>query len=188
MEGKREDKTVKCIMVGDVGCGKSYATSFYSTGIAPTSYDPTLVDRMISPDYVIGEEEIDLEVWDTGGQDDCYLDRKTWMCKNYDANVAIIAFALNNVGSLIHAQNDWLQEIIQNYRIREIPILLVGMKKDLVNEITDTKRIGDENDRNKICTKEQINTAKRIIKPVAYHTCSTFHGNGIEEQSEYTNH
>ena len=99
-----------------------------------------------------------------------------------DSNVAIIAFALNDVGSLIHAQSDWLLEILQN--LPGIPILLVGMKKDLVNEITDTTTIGDEYGRNKMCLKEQINTAKRIIKPVAYHTCSTFQHDGIEELFE----
>ena len=58
MEGKKEGKTVKCIMVGDVGCGKSSAASFSTTGITPMSHAPTLVNRMISLTYVIGEEEV----------------------------------------------------------------------------------------------------------------------------------
>ena len=52
---------VKCVMLGDGGVGKSYASTLYATGVLRTDYKPTVFDTAYKNIVVYRETRAFLE-------------------------------------------------------------------------------------------------------------------------------
>jgi small GTP-binding protein len=169
-------KGVKCVMVGDIGCGKTCAVELFTSRTMPTQYSPTLNGVAYKTQVTIDNQPITLELWDTPGQAD-YENRRALYYPL--ADVVLMVFNMVDRSTLENARSKWFQEVRRH--IKDVPIVLAGLQKDRVDEEnfkvpTDGYVISMESHIEKI--------RDNIIKPVLYRTCSTLQNVGVDELFE----
>lgn len=157
---ERERK--KMVIVGSGGCGKTSLLVMYSRGSWETRYIPTIFENhMVTLN--INDRLIDLEIWDTAGQED-YDRLRPLSYSNTD--IVIICFSVTSPTSLQDVQDKWAPEV--KHFCPGVPIILVATKID--------KREGEEEEKEKergrrnssICQQKIItaNSPKKIIKTI----------------------
>eukprot|EP01084_Bolivina_argentea_P002831 5251_1 len=114
---------IKCILVGDVGVGKTQMIISYI--YYGSEYIPTVFDNYFTNILVDGME-IHLGLWDI----QCHKIYDKLRPLSYpQADVVIICFDIMNRESFKNTNIIWRKEI--EHHLPEIPILLVGNKLDL---------------------------------------------------------
>ena len=99
--------SIKCVMVGDGCSGKTYASILYATKKVPEFYTPTVSDKW-TKNIELDGEEVQLQLWDTAGQDDYDNIRP----RSYPGtDVIMVAFNLGNENSLDNMLSKWYPEI-----------------------------------------------------------------------------
>ncbi|XP_015782251.1 ras-related protein Rab-34-like [Tetranychus urticae] len=120
-------RSAKCILVGDVGVGKTSLLKRSSCDEFTFEHKDTIgVDFEIQKFSILGNH-FDLQIWDTAGQE-----RFRSLASSYfrGSNVALIVFDLTNVKSLLSTLN-WSREVL---KCTKNPIIfLVGSKSDAVS-------------------------------------------------------
>lgn len=119
---------LKVVTVGTASVGKTSIILRYSTGVFREHYSPTLGTGFAYKKMNLGDNFVNLQIWDLGSQD--FLER---VRANYYIGTQGVIFmfdvtsweTLNNV-------NDWKKEVDRN--VEEYPALLVANKIDLVDE------------------------------------------------------
>merc|ERR1711997_103781 len=119
---------VKCVLVGDGGVGKTCILSSYVKGQFPKEYIPTVFDNESCP-MVIDGLTINLELWDTAGQEGYARIRP--LAYN-TADIFVACFDITNKDSLSNIKKLWAPELRSH--CKDVPILLVGTKLDLRKE------------------------------------------------------
>ncbi|MHA1341124.1 MAG: GTP-binding protein [Promethearchaeota archaeon] len=124
------DYLFKCICVGDGGCGKTALVIRFSQGYFEQNYRLTIGVEFAIKTIEIPEvgKKVKLQIWDTGGQERFQYVRPLYY---RGAMGAIVLFDLTNRESFDHIPK-WIEEVRTN--AGDIPMLLVGNKKDLVDE------------------------------------------------------
>ncbi|AOW02815.1 small GTPase superfamily [Yarrowia lipolytica] len=115
----------KLVIVGDGACGKTSLLCVFTMGSFPSKYTPTVFDNYVADCRVDGKS-VALALWDTAGQEEYERLRPLAYA---DANVILIGFAVNVPDSLDNVAVKWIKEV--NERCPGVPILLIGLKKDL---------------------------------------------------------
>lgn len=118
-------KHVKCVVVGDGAVGKTCLLISYTTNSFPSEYTPTVFDNY-STDVMMENEGINLQLWDTAGQED-YKRLRPLTYPGTD--VFILCFSLVTLSSYENIENFWIPEIKQH--CPDAPFVLVGLKSDL---------------------------------------------------------
>lgn len=154
-----EEMSIRLAVLGAGGVGKSALTLRYVRDFFVTDWDPTIEDAYrttVEVDNVCCQ----LEVLDTAGQDDFSALRPQWMMGK---DGYIFVFGLDREGS----QNDLAQYYELHTQLKEEgqpkAIMLVGNKKDLVDE-DPSKRIMSEEDGKDLARKweaEYIETSAK---------------------------
>lgn len=123
---KNSAYSMKIVVVGDGGCGKTCLLVSYAQQRFPEIYVPTIFENYVTTVRSPHGKLIDLALWDTAGQEE--YDRLRPLSYP-DADLILICFALDNLVSLQNVKDMWYPEV--NHFCPGIPVVLVGTKTDL---------------------------------------------------------
>jgi small GTP-binding protein len=124
-------KHIKCVVVGDGAVGKTSLLLSYTTNAFPGEYIPTVFDNY-SANIMVEDQQINLQLWDTAGQED-YAKIRPLAYPQTD--VFVICFSLVSQTSLMNVQNVWIPELTKY--CPNTPYILVGMKSDLRDSLQE---------------------------------------------------
>ncbi|KAI8895226.1 Rho1 GTP-binding protein [Globomyces pollinis-pini] len=168
----------KLVIVGDGACGKTCLLIVFSKGTFPETYVPTVFENYVSDIYVDGTA-VELALWDTAGQED--YDRLRPLSYP-DTHVILICFAIDSPDSLENVQEKWISEV--THYCNGLPIILVGLKKDLRNDqrtIDTLRRVNQY----PVTTQQGQQVANRI-GAYRYLECSARYNDGVREVFEHS--
>lgn len=127
------DYTLKIIIIGDSGVGKSSIMTRYHENKFFENHIPTVGVSYASRILIVEDMKIKLQIWDTAGQE-----KFRNITKNYyrNCNGAIVAFSINSLQSYYSVRiilviiDSWVEQLDQTTK-KNTPYILVGTKKDL---------------------------------------------------------
>ena len=168
---KRTGRDLKIIIIGDSGTGKTSFVNKYILNKFAETYSPTIASqfsyKIIKIDGVIYR----LQFWDIAGQDRSPETTKIF-CK--DTKGIILCCEVNN-NTTKENTIKWKESIETNIDIKDIPIILVENKCDLLGK--------DEKDYNKNIDSLKSFVVKNNIKE-CFRT-SALNGYGVEDSITY---
>jgi small GTP-binding protein len=163
---------VKVVVVGDGAVGKTCLLWSYSKQEIPPDYVPTVFDNYVVK-LTVGDKEVNLQLWDTAGQEDLENIR---VLSYTNTDVFLVCFSVCEPTSLANVQTKWLVEL-KNY-VKDPVIILVGTKKDLRSDDATLQRLSAEGQ--KPVTPEQGKAKATEIKAVGYLECSAMQQDGVK--------
>ena len=123
----------KIITLGDSGVGKtSIIKRFYDNSFNSNNAS-TIGMNCVVKDLYFNKQKVSLKLVDTCGQEKYRALTKSYL-KN--VNAVFFVFAFNDKDSFDNI-NEWMEFFKENYRINEIPHILLGNKCDLNGEIDE---------------------------------------------------
>ncbi len=119
------DYTFKLMMLGDASVGKTSLTLRYISGFFMEDLKLTIGVDFYSKTILFNGKKVKLQMWDFGGEE-----RFRFLLSQYckGANGAFFLYDITNVRSIEHLP-EWTQIVREN--AGDIPIMLIGSKKDL---------------------------------------------------------
>jgi Ras family protein A len=126
----------KLVIVGDGACGKTCLLIVFSKDNFPEVYVPTVFENYVA-DIEVDGKCVELALWDTAGQED--YDRLRPLSYP-DTDVILMCFAIDSPDSLENIPEKWTPEV--KHFCPNVPIILVGNKKDLRNDEVTKKELG----------------------------------------------
>ncbi|XP_051877536.1 ras homolog gene family, member Gd [Rhinoraja longicauda] len=166
-------QTIKCVVVGDGAVGKTCLLISYTTNAFPAEYVPTVFDNY-SAQMTVDGRTVSLNLWDTAGQEE--YDRLRTLSYP-QSNVFIICFSVASPSSFANVRHKWQPEVL--HHCPNVPILLVGTKKDLRNDSETIKKLKEQS--LSPTTMHQGVTLAKQIRAVKYLECSALNQEGIRE-------
>ena len=124
----KSDVPVKLVTEGDCGVGKTSLLITYETKNFPLEYCPTVFDNN-SVYVTFNEHAVDLDLWDTAGEEEYEKLRPITFSK---VDVFIICYSITSTESLESVEKKWIPEI--NLFSPNTPFIIVGTKSDLRDE------------------------------------------------------
>ncbi|XP_054097089.1 rho-related GTP-binding protein RhoD isoform X1 [Callithrix jacchus] len=106
--------SVKVVLVGDGGCGKTSLLTVFADGAFPESYTPTVFERHLIDVQVKGKP-VHLHIWDTAGQDDYDRLRPLFYP---DASVLLLCFDVTSPNSFDNVSARMLAVRITDIRVQ----------------------------------------------------------------------
>ncbi|KAI5476527.1 hypothetical protein MNV49_007537 [Pseudohyphozyma bogoriensis] len=138
-------------------------------GEFPSEYTPTIFENYVAEIRLDGKA-VQLALWDTAGQEE--YERLRPLSYN-NSHVILIAFALDTPDSLENVTVKWNEEV-RSICGEGIPVLLVGLKRDL--------RDGNLNSGNGgVVTQAEGEQTAQSIGARAYKECSALLNEGVDE-------
>ncbi|CAJ0758729.1 22014_t:CDS:2 [Entrophospora sp. SA101] len=100
----------KLVVLGDGACGKTSLLNVFTRGYFPQVYEPTVFENYVY-DIWIDNQQIELSLWDTAGQEE--FDRLRTL-SYADTHVVMMCFSVDNRDSLDNIDSKWMQEILEH--------------------------------------------------------------------------
>lgn len=167
-------RSIKSVVVGDGGVGKTCLLILYTTNTFPNDYIPTVFDNY-SASVMIDGEPIKLGLWDTAGQAE--YDRLRPLLYP-QTEIFLCCFLVVSPASFANVSAKWIPEIFHHCP-KDIAVLLVGTKTDLRDE---PHVLDDLHDKHlKPVLPEQGAKLARDIGAVAYLECLAATQVGVKE-------
>ncbi|KAM4741357.1 rho-related GTP-binding protein RhoC-like isoform 1-T1 [Anableps anableps] len=163
----------KLVIVGDGACGKTCLLIVFSKDQFPEVYVPTVFENYIA-DIEIDGKQVELALWDTAGQED--YDRLRPLSYP-DTDVILMCYSIDNPDSLENISEKWTPEV--KHFCPNIPIILVGNKKDLQNDENTRKDLAKMK-QEPVKTEDGKNMAMRI-SAFSFLECSAKTKDGVRE-------
>ncbi|EDV29306.1 Ras-related C3 botulinum toxin substrate 1 [Trichoplax sp. H2] len=166
-------KSIKSVVVGDGGVGKTAMLITYTTNSFPGEYIPTVFDNY-TVDVLVEKMPIHLGLWDTAGQEG--YDRLRPLSYP-ETNIFLLCFSVVSPSSFNNVLQKWTPEL--RHHCPDAPILLIGTKLDL-REDKEANAFMQENNQRPIPFEEGRKLAKKI-GAVNYVECSALSKKGLKE-------
>ncbi|KAF2133484.1 hypothetical protein P153DRAFT_363665 [Dothidotthia symphoricarpi CBS 119687] len=166
----------KLVIIGDGACGKTSLLSVFTLGYFPTRYVPTVFENYVTDCRVDGKS-VQLALWDTAGQEDYERLRPLAYSK---AHVILVGFSVDSPDSLENVKHKWAEEARE--RCPGVPIILVGLKKDLREDPLAQEEMRKKSLR--FTTTKQGSDMKEMIGARKYLECSSLTGDGVDDVFE----
>ncbi|XP_077323995.1 rho-related GTP-binding protein RhoG-like [Lithobates pipiens] len=166
-------QSIKCVVVGDGAVGKTCLLMRYQTNTFPDEFYPSVLDDYTGPITVDGRT-MSLNLWDTHGNED--YDRLRPLSYP-QTNVFIICFSIASPPSYENVKNKWYPEVV--HHCPNVPILLVGTKKDLRTNLDVIKELKEQNQL-PITYQQGVSLSKQI-HAVKYMECSALNQDGVQD-------
>jgi Rho family protein len=139
-------------------------------------YVPTVFENYVTDCRVDGKS-VQLALWDTAGQEDYERLRPLAYSK---AHVLLIGFSVDSPDSLENVKHKWAEEARE--RCQGVPIILVGLKKDLRDDPLAQEEMRKKSLR--FTTPKQGSDMKEMIGARKYLECSSLTGDGVDDVFE----
>ncbi|ROT65265.1 RhoA [Penaeus vannamei] len=166
----------KLVIVGDGACGKTCLLIVFSKDQFPEVYVPTVFENYVA-DIEVDGKQVELALWDTAGQED--YDRLRPLSYP-DTDVILMCFSIDSPDSLENIPEKWTPEV--KHFCPNVPIILVGNKKDLRNDAPTIKELLKMK-QEPVKPEEGRNMAEKI-NAFAYLECSAKTKEGVREVFE----
>lgn len=166
----------KLVIVGDGACGKTCLLIVFSKDQFPEIYVPTVFENYVA-DIEVDNKQVELALWDTAGQED--YDRLRPLSYP-DTDVILMCFSVDAPDSLDNIPEKWTPEV--KHFCPNVPIILVGNKKDLRNDETTKRELGKLK-QEPLRFEDGKDMAARI-GAYAYLECSAKSKDGVREVFE----
>lgn len=125
----RKKNTLKVIVIGDSGVGKTSLIQTYFTGKFSATHRPTLGADFLSGNVSLNGKDYTLQVWDTAGQEK-FQSIGTAFYRGSDC--CVIVYDITNPTSF-EKMNTWKKEFIDQGGIsnpEKFPFVIIGNKSD----------------------------------------------------------
>ncbi|KAL7673193.1 hypothetical protein ACOME3_008061 [Neoechinorhynchus agilis] len=170
----------KLVIVGDGACGKTCLLIVFSKDQFPEVYVPTVFENYVTAAIFIHSlltKKVELALWDTAGQED--YDRLRPLSYP-DTDVILMSFAIDSPDSLENISEKWTPEV--KHFCPNVPIILVGNKKDLRNDESTKKELMKM--KQEPVRPEDGRAVAEKINAYAYLECSAKTKEGVREVFE----
>jgi len=162
-QGSTSGKSLKCVVTGDHGAGKSCLIATYTTGKFPQKVNPTAIDNY-NVFLTADGKPVQLGIWDTVGTPD--HDRLRPL--SYEGTeVFLICFDVNDKTALDRVKSKWYNEI--RYHSKDAAVICVGLQTDR----RQTPNTG-------VKPEDGQRVAHRCCKDVIYIECSAMQNENIK--------
>eukprot|EP01100_Stratorugosa_tubuloviscum_P011048 TRINITY_DN484_c0_g4_i5.p1 TRINITY_DN484_c0_g4~~TRINITY_DN484_c0_g4_i5.p1 ORF type:complete len:198 (+),score=89.01 TRINITY_DN484_c0_g4_i5:67-660(+) len=167
--------SVKCVIVGDGAVGKTCMLISYTQGKFPVEYVPTVFDNY-EKTLTIDNKDIKVSLWDTAGQEG-YARIRTLSYPKTD--IFMLCYSVVNLTSFINVKERWLIEL--KHHCPNVPILLVGTKIDLRDELNNSSSSSNNSENKQTTSIEQGSILATEIGALSYFECSAFTQYNIQQ-------
>jgi len=148
-------QSVKLVVVGDSGVGKTCMLISYTTNAFPSEYIPTIFEDY-NANVMVDGRPIQLNLNDTNGSEE--YDRLRPL-QYPDTQIFLICFAVNNRRSFQNITDKWAPELIHHRP--GVPMILCGLKSDLRDDLSlDATTFVNQDEANSL--KTEIGASKYI--------------------------
>lgn len=167
--------TKKVVVIGDPDCGKSCLLSVFLNGTYPRFFVPPRLDNL-KWQVQIDEFDVSIVFLDTMGNDGPNSNRPY---AYYDADAVMICYSIGSKVTLDHVTSRWLPEISNHFNLTQLPMILIGLKKDLRHDFTLFRELRDKNDR--MVRNIEGKHAALDINAFAHFECSAKRGDDLRQ-------
>ncbi|CAI5675361.1 ras-related C3 botulinum toxin substrate 1-like [Oreochromis niloticus] len=165
-------QTIKCVVVGDGGVGKTCLLTSYTTNAFPGEEIPSVFDHY-SSNVMVDGNPVTLALWDTAGQADY---DKLRPLSYSQTDIFLICFSLVCCTSYENVRHKWHPEV--RHHCPTTPVILVGTKLDLRAE-KETLEVLKKKKLSPISYLQGLAMAKEIGS-VKYLECSALTQRGLK--------
>ncbi|XP_036407851.1 rho-related GTP-binding protein RhoH-like [Megalops cyprinoides] len=117
--------SIKCVLVGDTGVGKTALLVRFTSETFPDCYKPTVYDSLGVEVFMDGVQ-IGLGLWDTAGSSTF---RQIRPMSYQQADVVLLCYSVANTNSFESVRQRWIGEVREH--LPHVPVLVVATQTDL---------------------------------------------------------
>lgn len=174
MSAPPKPKRIKLTIVGDGSTGKTCLLMVFKEEKFPSEYVPTVFENYVKYLHYKGKP-IELVLWDTAGQEDYDSIRPL----SYpDTDVILLCYSIDLRESFDNILSKWHTEL--KWYCPKVPVVLVGLKKDLRTEAARHSDIANANDAHFVSYEEGKKMAEQI-GVADFLECSSLKQEGVTE-------